>query len=136
VDHTTGTIRDVVVKVQYPGVARSIESDLNNLAMLVKLTGLAPKGLFIDNVIRVGQKELQVECDYQREKENQMRIQALVRADPVLVENRFVVPDVIEDLTTEQVITRYVSLHFALACICICCKFAPLIGSIGSGSLQ
>ena len=109
VDRTTGTIRDVVVKVQYPGVARSIESDLNNLAMLVKLTGLAPKGLFIDNVIRVGQKELQVECDYLREKKNQMRIQALVRADPVLMENRFVVPDVMEDLTTEQVITRYVS---------------------------
>ena len=116
VDGTTGTIRDVVVKVQYPGVARSIESDLNNLAMLVKFTGLAPKGLFIDNVIRVGQKELQVECDYQRERENQMRIQALVRADPVLVENRFVVPDVIQDLTTEQVITRYVSLlAFVLA---------------------
>jgi len=108
VDETTGTIRDVVVKVQYPGVARSIESDLNNLAMLVTMTGLAPKGLFIENVIRVGQEELKVECDYLREKDNQMRIKALVEADPVLRENRFVVPEVIEHLTTEEIITRWV----------------------------
>jgi len=98
--------QDVVVKVQYPGVARSIESDLRNLSMLVTWTGLAPKGLFLENVIRVGQEELKVECDYRREMRNQKRIRQLVEADPVLRENRFVVPDVIEHLTTDQVITR------------------------------
>ena len=50
--------KDVIMKVQYPGVANSIESDLSNLQMLVKVTGLAPPGLYIDEVIRVGRQEL------------------------------------------------------------------------------
>lgn len=98
-------LRDVVVKVQYPGVANSIESDLQNLTMLVKMTGFAPKGLFIDNVIRVGREELKVECDYLREKDNQMRFKNLVESDPVLSRERFVVPNVITDLTTTEVLT-------------------------------
>jgi aarF domain-containing kinase len=97
--------RHVAVKVQYPGVARSIESDLRNLSTLVTWSGLAPKGLFIENVIRVGTEELKVECDYRREMTNQKRIKQLVEADPVLRANGFVVPDVVEELTTDQVIT-------------------------------
>lgn len=105
VRRSNGTVQDVVVKVQYPGVGRSIESDLRNLAMLVKWTGMAPKGLFLDNVIRVGQQELSVECDYKRELLNQRRIRQLVESDPVLRENRFVVPDVIDELCTDEILT-------------------------------
>lgn len=104
-DKVSGAIQDVAVKVQYPGVAQSIESDLGNLAMLVKLTGLAPKGLFIDNVIRVGRDELKVECNYLNEMANQEAFQALVGNDPVLRANKFAVPAVFGDLTTEQIIT-------------------------------
>lgn len=99
-----GSLRQVVVKVQYPGVANSIESDLRNLTMLVTLTGLAPKGLFLENVVRVGRDELKVECNYLNELANQQAFQALVAADPILIENKFMVPDAIEELTTEQVI--------------------------------
>jgi aarF domain-containing kinase len=99
-----GEIREVVVKVQYPGVANSIGSDLNNLKMLVTWSGLAPKGLFIENVMRVGQQEMQVECDYQREMKNQNFIKQLVESDPVLQKNRFVVPEAIEALSTSEVL--------------------------------
>jgi aarF domain-containing kinase len=100
-----GTIHDVVIKVQYPGVASSIESDLRNLSMLVTLTGLAPKGLFLDNVIRVGRDELKVECNYLNEAANQEAFQTLVANDPILVANGFVVPDVfLEEWTTDQVL--------------------------------
>lgn len=98
-------VKDVVVKVQYPGVGQSIESDLRNLSMLVTLSGLAPKGLFIENVIRVGEQELKVECDYKREMLNQRRIKQLVESDSTLRANNFVVPDVIDDLTSDEVIT-------------------------------
>jgi aarF domain-containing kinase len=101
----SGTIRDVVVKIQYPGVASSIESDLRNLTMLVTMTGLAPKGLFIENVIRVGRDELQVECNYINEMANQRKFKELVESDSVLVRNGVVVPHVFEEFTTEQVIT-------------------------------
>jgi aarF domain-containing kinase len=99
-----GSIRQVVVKVQYPGVANSIESDLRNLTMLVKLSGMAPKGLFLENVIRVGRDELKVECNYLNELANQQSFQELVASDPILQENNVVVPSVVEELTTEQVI--------------------------------
>ncbi|KAL7579751.1 hypothetical protein ACA910_021892 [Epithemia clementina (nom. ined.)] len=107
----TGTQpRQVVVKVQYPGVARSIESDLRNLSMLVTMTGLSPKGLFIENVIRVGQEELKVECDYVRELKNQRKIKELVASDPMLVSNRFVVPDAFPSHSTSEVLTsEYIS---------------------------
>lgn len=96
---------DVVMKVQYPGVANSIESDLRNLQMLINLTGLAPPGLFIEEVMRVGRKELKVECDYLHEMENQLKFKQLVEEDPQLHRERFVVPGVYKELTTEQVLT-------------------------------
>ena len=99
----------VAVKVQYPGVADSIESDLSNLSMLVKATGLAPPGLFLDNVIRVGRDELKVECDYLREMENHKRFEELIASDSILAADRFAVPKIYEDLCTERVlVTEYV----------------------------
>jgi aarF domain-containing kinase len=96
---------DVVMKVQYPGVANSIESDLRNLQMLINLTGMAPPGLFIEEVMRVGRNELKSECDYQNEMENQLKFKQLVENDPQLHQERFRVPGVYKDLTTKQVIT-------------------------------
>jgi aarF domain-containing kinase len=71
--------------------------------MLVKFSGLAPKGLFLDNIIRVGEDELQVECDYRREMENQLRMKRLVNADMYLRENQCYVPNVVPELCTSQV---------------------------------
>ena len=102
--HGETHVQDVAVKVQYPGVANSIESDLRNLTMLVKMTGFAPKGLFIDNVIRVGRDELKVECDYLNEMENQNRFKSFVENDPYLSEQRFAVPEVFGDVTTAEII--------------------------------
>ena len=98
-------VKDVVMKVQYPGVANSIESDLRNLQMLINLTGLAPPGLFIEEVMRVGRNELKVECNYLREMENQLKFKQLVEQDPQLSRERVVVPGVYKHLTTEQIIT-------------------------------
>jgi aarF domain-containing kinase len=98
-------VKDVVMKVQYPGVGNSIESDLRNLQMLINLTGLAPPGLFIEEVMRVGRNELKVECDYLREMENQLKFKKLVEEDPQLHRERFVVPGVYKDLTTPQILT-------------------------------
>ncbi|KAL9180114.1 hypothetical protein ACHAXT_008084 [Thalassiosira profunda] len=99
-----GATSKVAVKVQYPGVADSIESDLSNLSMLVKATGLAPPGLFLDNVIRVGRDELKVECDYRREAEHQKRFQSLIASDPSLVADRVMVPDVVDELSTDRIL--------------------------------
>lgn len=52
----------VAVKIQYPTVADSIESDLNNLKMLVDMTNLLPPGLFIDNIIKADDLSSDVVC--------------------------------------------------------------------------
>ena len=107
-DFSSGKHRHVVIKVQYPGVAESIESDLSNLQMLVSMTGLAPKGLFLDNIIRVGRQELKVECDYIREAQNQKRFKGLIEKDDELQRQRIFVPAVIDSLSTQKVLaTEY-----------------------------
>ena len=97
-----GTV--VAMKIQYPGVASSIESDLNNLKTLVTMTGLLPAGLFVDEIIRVARTELAVECDYLAEAQAQTRYRALVAADSVLSKH-LSVPEVFPELSTRQVLT-------------------------------
>ncbi len=40
--------REVAIKVQYPGVKESIDSDLNNIKWFLVYTKMAPKSLFLD----------------------------------------------------------------------------------------
>ena len=39
--------RRLAIKVQYPGVAESIDSDVDNVATLLRVSGLLPRGLGI-----------------------------------------------------------------------------------------
>jgi predicted unusual protein kinase regulating ubiquinone biosynthesis (AarF/ABC1/UbiB family) len=41
------------MKIQYPGVADSIESDIENVRLLLTYTNLIPKGLFLDRAMKV-----------------------------------------------------------------------------------
>lgn len=41
------------MKIQYPGVARSIESDVDNLMRIISLANLLPKGLYVDSAAKV-----------------------------------------------------------------------------------
>lgn len=43
----------VAVKIQYPGVARSIGSDIDNLVGMLKVWDVFPAGFFIDNIVKV-----------------------------------------------------------------------------------
>lgn len=100
-DHPTDPGLRVAVKVQFPGVRESIGSDLSNLRWLVSASALLPKGLFLDNTIRVMRRELDDECDYEREAEMARRFgQLLNRPD-----SHFAVPRVIDGLCSKRVLT-------------------------------
>jgi len=43
----------VAMKIQYPGVADSIDSDIENVKLLLNYTNLIPKGLYLDRAIKV-----------------------------------------------------------------------------------
>ncbi|KAK3190551.1 hypothetical protein K4F52_003241 [Lecanicillium sp. MT-2017a] len=59
--------RPVAVKIQFPGVADSINSDLDNLSILLTATKLLPRGLYLNKTIDNARLELGWECDYERE---------------------------------------------------------------------
>jgi len=91
----------VAVKVQYPGVADSIDSDLNNLAILLTASRLLPKGLFLDKTIANARTELAWECDYIREAECGRRFQELLADEPDV----FVVPKIYPEASGKEVLT-------------------------------
>ncbi|XP_068766635.1 atypical kinase COQ8B, mitochondrial [Struthio camelus] len=98
-----GVLRDgteVAVKIQYPGIAQSIRSDVDNLLSLLKMSVALPEGLFADNTLQVLQKELEWECDYHREAGCARTFRQLLRDDPF-----FAVPRVIDELTTARVLS-------------------------------
>ncbi|CCG82040.1 putative Molecular chaperone [Taphrina deformans PYCC 5710] len=92
--------RRVAVKVQYPGVANSISSDLRNLGLLLTASRLLPKGLYLDKTIENARTELGWECDYIREAENTRKFHELVGDD-----KSFTIPRVIDECSGKQVLT-------------------------------
>ncbi|KAI9799699.1 MAG: hypothetical protein M1825_004434 [Sarcosagium campestre] len=91
----------VAVKVQYPGVADSIDSDLDNLSLLLTASRLLPKGLYLDKTIANARTELAWECDYEREAGWGRKFKDLLRDE----QGVFTVPDIIAEASAKQVLT-------------------------------
>jgi len=95
---------DVAVKVQYPGVAEAVETDLRNAMLLLPLVkrlapGLDARALATEMRERIGE-----ELDYELEAQNQRRIARLMRGHPFAC-----VPRVHTSLSTHRVlVTEYV----------------------------
>ncbi|XP_060828117.1 atypical kinase COQ8B, mitochondrial isoform X1 [Bombus pascuorum] len=92
--------QDVAIKIQYPGVAMGIQSDVENLVGIMKVWNIFPKGMFIDNLVEVAKRELAWEVDYVREAECTRRYKQLM--EPYL---DYYVPAVIDELSTSQIFT-------------------------------
>ncbi|RDA95693.1 hypothetical protein CP533_1116 [Ophiocordyceps camponoti-saundersi (nom. inval.)] len=92
--------KTVAVKIQFPGVAASIDSDLDNLGLLLKATKLLPKGLYLDKTIDNARVELGWECDYEREAQCARRYKELLQGD-----DAFLTPDVHPEASGKRVLT-------------------------------
>ncbi|VEU20076.1 DEKNAAC100196 [Brettanomyces naardenensis] len=93
-------LEEVVVKVQYPGVANSIDSDLDTILMLLTASRILPAGLFLDKSVANARVELKWECDYIREAKNLERFHDLLKDD-----DAFAVPEVFHEISDEHVLT-------------------------------
>ncbi len=91
--------RQVAVKIQYPGIRRSIDSDVDNVATLLRVSGLLPKSLDITPLLIEAKRQLHDEADYRREGACMMQFASLL-ADT----DEFVVPVMHDDLTTENIL--------------------------------
>jgi predicted unusual protein kinase regulating ubiquinone biosynthesis (AarF/ABC1/UbiB family) len=89
----------LAIKVQYPGVAKSIDSDVDNMMTLLRVAGFAPPELEVDKLLAAAKRQLHEEADYQREGA-QMRLYRERLAD----EPGFVVPRLNEELTREHIL--------------------------------
>jgi predicted unusual protein kinase regulating ubiquinone biosynthesis (AarF/ABC1/UbiB family) len=96
---TTLDGRDLAIKVQYPGVVRSIDADIDNVATLLRVSGLLPAGLDIAPLLADAKQQLRDEADYLREGALMVRFGALLAGAP-----SFVVPTLNPDLTTARVL--------------------------------
>ena len=92
--------RAVAVKVQYPGIARSITSDLRNVGLLRRVVGAAFPGLDTRSFVDEVSDRLREEVDYVREAESQEVFARYYDGHPVIR-----VPHVVPELSTARVLT-------------------------------
>ncbi|UXI17427.1 E3 ubiquitin-protein ligase RNF13-like [Sarcoptes scabiei] len=94
----------VAVKVQYPGVAESIESDIKNVLSILKFANVFPEGLFIDHLMKYAEMELRWEVDYEREASCQIKYKELIDKfrDP---NEKLKVPQVYKEFSTKKILT-------------------------------
>ena len=91
--------RDLAIKVQYPGVRASIDSDVNNVAGLLRLSRQLPASLDVAPLLAEAKRQLHQEADYTREGHYLTRFGALLADAP-----EFLVPRLHPDLSTRDVL--------------------------------
>ena len=91
--------RRLALKIQFPGVRESIDSDIDNLGFLARNLGMVPKGMDIGPLLEEARTQLHQEADYQAEAAALMRYRGLVGEDA-----DFFVPAVHADLSTDRIL--------------------------------
>ncbi len=96
---TTHDGRELAIKIQYPGVRESVDSDVDNVATLLRVSGLLPAELDIAPLLAEAKRQLADEADYRREGQQMARFAALLADHPGVV-----VPTLDADFTTDRVL--------------------------------
>jgi len=91
--------RVLAIKVQYPGVASSIDADVDNVATLLRVSGLLPKELNIVSLLAEAKRQLHEEADYCRELGMLERYGQLIGDHPA-----YIVPAVVPEFSTTKVL--------------------------------
>lgn len=91
--------RDLALKIQYPGVARSIRGDVDNVAALLRLSRVLPRDADVRAIAAEATRQLTQEADYLAEAAAIERYARLVADEPSLL-----VPRTHADLTTRRIL--------------------------------
>jgi predicted unusual protein kinase regulating ubiquinone biosynthesis (AarF/ABC1/UbiB family) len=91
--------RRLALKVQYPGIRQSIDSDVDNVAGLLRVTRLLPPELDVQPLLEEAKRQLHEEADYLAEAAHLKRFGALLADTP-----EFLVPDVDDTLTRDNIL--------------------------------
>lgn len=96
---TTLDGRQLALKIQYPGVARSIDSDVDNVAALLRIARLLPESINLGPLLDEAKRQLKAEADYLKEAGHLRHFGELLADDA-----DFVVPGVDSELTRREVL--------------------------------
>jgi len=77
--------RILAIKVQYPGIAASIDADVDNVATLLRVSGLLPREIDIAPLLTEAKRQLHEEADYTRERTMLERYRTLIGDDPAYI---------------------------------------------------
>lgn len=91
--------RALAIKVQYPGVRESIASDVDNVATLLRVSGLLPKTLDIGPLLAEAKRQLHDEADYLKESGHLIDYRGRLAKSP-----EFELPGVHLPLTTSNIL--------------------------------
>lgn len=91
--------RQLCLKIQYPGVADAIDSDLNAMVGLLKMTHIVPITREFNSWLDEVRTMLKREVDYVQERETTRLFRELLKDD-----SRFVVPEVFPEFSTPRVL--------------------------------
>lgn len=92
--------RQVAVKIQYPKIRQSIDSDVDNVATLLKISRLLPEEIDIAALLDEAKLQLHREADYSLEASAIERFSSMLGND-----DRFEIPNVIGELSNSDVLT-------------------------------
>jgi len=92
--------RDIAIKVQYPGIANSIDSDVANVSRLIRMSGMIPKDFDLAPYMEEARNQLREETNYAREGAYLQRF-----ADLLKDSEAFVVPEFHQDWSTPDILT-------------------------------
>lgn len=89
----------LAVKVQYPGIRKSIDSDVDNVGTLLKVVGLIPEPVDYKGLLEEAKKQLHDEADYAREAQFAIRYHDALKEHP-----HFVVPKIHTESSSDSVL--------------------------------
>lgn len=95
----TKDLQRLAIKIQYPGIKQSINSDVDNVAALIKMTGLLPKGLDVKPLLQEAKTQLHDEADYALEASYIEQYAAVIEND-----EHFVMPIVERALSSDTLL--------------------------------
>ncbi len=75
---------EVAVKVQYPGVAEAVDTDLRNATLLLPLVRRLAPGLDARSLFAELRERISEELDYELEAQHQRRVERLLRGHPFM----------------------------------------------------
>ncbi|EPB6686674.1 ABC1 kinase family protein [Vibrio alginolyticus] len=90
---------NLAVKVQYPGIRKSIDSDVDNVGTLLKVVGLIPESVDYKGLLEEAKKQLHDEADYAREAQFAIRYHDALKEHP-----NFVVPKIHTESCSDSVL--------------------------------